>query len=122
QIADTRSLVKAARALRVHHATAFRRLTELERRAGTPMFDRLPGGYVPTPAARKLVAAARGLRLAFRDFDAQLSDARRSVTEPLRVTTSDGLASGFFAPLIRAFGDAHPEIVVDLIVENRVLS
>jgi DNA-binding transcriptional LysR family regulator len=122
EIADTGSLVKAARALDVHHATAFRRLAELDRRAGTPMFNRRREGYVPTAAARGLIASARRLRSAFREFDAQLSETDRTMAEPLRVTTSDGLASGFFAPLLRAFGDAHPAIVVELIVENRVLS
>ena len=56
EVADTGSLTKAAKALRIHHATAFRRLCDLEKRAGAPMFERLPHGYVPTSAAHKLLA------------------------------------------------------------------
>jgi DNA-binding transcriptional LysR family regulator len=122
EVAETGSLVKAARQLRVHHATAFRRLAELEKRARAPLFDRLPQGYVPTAVTQKLVASARRLRSAFREFDMQLAEGERAIATPLRVTTSDGLASGFFAPLLRAFSDAHPEIVAELVVENRVLS
>jgi len=121
-VAETGSLVKGAKQLRVHHATAFRRLAQLETQAGGPLFDRLPQGYIPTAAARKLLGSARRLRSLFGEFDAQLAAGERSMTAPLRVTTSDGLAAGFFAPLLRAFGEAHPDIVVELVVENRVLS
>ena len=121
-VAETGSLVKGARLLGVHHATAFRRLAELEKHTGGPLFDRLPQGYVPTPTARKLLGSARRLRSLFREFDAQLAAGERAMTAPLRVTTSDGLAAGFFPPLLRAFGEVHPDILVELVVENRVLS
>src|SRR5687768_3490715 len=59
QIADTGSLTKAAKALGVHHATAFRRLTDLEQHIGAVVFERLPQGYVPTKAGETLLTAAR---------------------------------------------------------------
>ena len=122
EIADTGSLAKAAKELRIHHATAFRRLCDLEKRAGALMFERLPHGYVPTPAAHKLLASARRLRVEMRNFDAQLREFDTEDAPPLRVTTSDGLASSFLPPLLRFFHEAHPDVAVDLVVENRILS
>lgn len=122
EVADTGSLTKAAKALRIHHATAFRRLCDLEKRAGAPMFERLPHGYVPTSAAHKLLASARRLRAEMRSFDEQLRELDTHGAPALRVTTSDGLASAFLPPLLRTFHDAHPDVTVDLIVENRVLN
>jgi DNA-binding transcriptional LysR family regulator len=122
ELAATGSLLKTARSLAVHHATAFRRLAELERKAGQPLFDRLPRGYVPTAAGQRLLAAAQRLRSELREFDARVLQLDRAADAPLKVTTSDGLAAAFFPPILRAFGDAHPAITIDLIVENRVMS
>ena len=122
QVAETGSLTKAAKALGVHHATAFRRLTDLEQHIGAAIFERLPQGYVPTPAGERLLIAARRLQSELRDFDARLQDFNASTAVPLRVTTSDGLAYAFVPDLLRAFSEANPGIFVDLVVENRVLS
>ena len=52
-LAESGSLARAAQALGVHHATAFRRLADMEHKAGSRLFDRLPGGYQPSrPPAR----------------------------------------------------------------------
>lgn len=79
QIAGTGSLTKAAKALGIHHATAFRRLTDLEQHIGVAMFERLPQGYVPTMAGERLLIAARRLQSELLDFDAQLQDLNASL-------------------------------------------
>ena len=122
EIAESGSLIKAAKLMRVHHATAFRRLVEVERRTGALLFERLAQGYVPTAAMRNLLPDARKLRGQLRDLDSRIVGINRLAHEPLKVTTSDGLAAAFFPRLLHAFNDAHPDIVVNLIVENRVMS
>ena len=121
-IAESGNLIKAAKALRVHHATAFRRLSELEKRTGTLLFERLAQGYVATSATRKLLPSARRLHGDLRELDAKALQLTGTASEPLRVTTSDGLAIAFMPPLLQRFSASHPDIVVNLIVENRVLS
>jgi DNA-binding transcriptional LysR family regulator len=59
EIAESGSLIKAAKLLRVHHATAFRRLVELERRTGALLFERLAQGYVPQPVGLHSRATAQ---------------------------------------------------------------
>lgn len=122
QVAETGSLTKAAKAIGVHHATAFRRLADLEQHSGAAMFERLPQGYVLTMAGERLLVSARRLQAELREFDAQLSDLNAGTAAPLRVTTSDGLAYAFLPELLRAFNEANPGILIDLLVENRVLS
>ena len=122
EIAESGSLIKAAKILRVHHATAFRRIVELEKRTGALLFERLPQGYVPTAAMLQLLPATRKLRSQFRELDMRVLEINSAAHEPLKVTTSDGLAAAFLPRLLRAFNDAHPDIVVNLIVENRIMS
>jgi len=119
-LVESGSLAKAAHALGVHHATAFRRLADMEHKAGSRLFDRLPGGYQPTPAGALLIEPARLLRGQLREFDARVLNFDRAPAGTVRVTTSDGLASAYLAPHLQAFAAAYPGIVVELAVENRI--
>lgn len=120
-LADSGNLARAAQALGVHHATAFRRLADTEAKAGALLFDRLPSGYALTEAGRLLVEPARRLREQMLEFDARVLNFDRALNGRIRVTASDGLASGYLAPHLAAFSRAHPDIEVDLMVENRTL-
>ena len=53
-IADHGSLAGAARNLKLNHSTVFRRLNALEEDLDTRLFDRLPEGYVLTPAGERM--------------------------------------------------------------------
>jgi DNA-binding transcriptional LysR family regulator len=119
-IADSGSLVKAAQALGVHHATAFRRLTDMEHMARSLLFERLPHGYELTRAGELLVEPARQLQRQFREFDARVLNFDQALTGTVRVTTSDGLATAFLAPHFRSFSEICPQIVIELVVENHV--
>lgn len=119
-LADSGSLAKAAQTLNVHHATAFRRLADMEHKAGALLFDRLAQGYRLSRAGELLLAPARELSRQFRAFDAHVLNQDRVAAGTVRVTTSDGLASDFVARHFRGLAAAHPEIVIDLVVENRL--
>lgn len=119
-IADRGSLGKAAQALGVHHATAFRRLSDMEHKARARLFERLAQGYRATRAGELLIEPARLLRRQLEEFDARVLNFDRALAGTVRVTTSDGLATGYLAPHFRAFAAAYPEIAIDLVVENRL--
>jgi DNA-binding transcriptional LysR family regulator len=120
EIADSGSLAAAAQALGVHHATAFRRLADMEHKARARLFERLAHGYRPTRAGTLLLDPARLLREQLREFDARVLNFDRTLAGTVRVTTSDGLASAYLAPHFRAFAAAYPDIVIELQVENRM--
>jgi len=119
-LAETGNLARAARALGVHHATAFRRLADLEHRARARLFERLPHGYRLTRAGERVLAPARDVQVALRDLDARVLEEDRAVAGPVRLTTSDGLATAFLAPHLRALAEAHPGLALELLVENRL--
>ena len=119
-VADSGSLVKAAQALGVHHATAFRRLADMEHMARALLFERLPHGYELTRAGKLLIEPARQLQRQLQEFDARVLNFDQALAGTVRVTTSDGLATAYLAPHFQAFIKAYPQIVIDLVVENRV--
>jgi DNA-binding transcriptional LysR family regulator len=119
-LAEHGNLARAARAVGVHHATAFRRLADLEHRARARLFERLPHGYRLTRAGERVAAPAAELQRALRALDATVLEEDRVVAGPVRVTTSDGLATAYLAPHLRALADAHPGLTLELLVENRL--
>ena len=57
-IADTKSLNGAADILNINHSTVFRRLSDLEKRIGTMLFERHRSGYALTPAGEEMAQLA----------------------------------------------------------------
>lgn len=117
------SLTSAARALGVNHSTAFRRLVGLERRLGARLFERLPAGlYAPTPAGERMAAAAERMEVETAALDRDILGADLRLSGRLKITCPETLAFGLLSPFIAHFRCAHPGIVLDMVVDNRVLS
>ncbi len=122
-LARAGSLSAAAKALGVVHSTAFRRLADLEARLNVRLFERLPAGlYAPTQAGERMAAAAERIETEAAALGRDLLGADLRLSGRLRVTCSETLALRILTPAIAEFRRAHPGIVVDLVVDNRVLS
>jgi DNA-binding transcriptional LysR family regulator len=118
-----RSLTAAARSLAIDHSTAFRRLNALEKRLGVRLFERLPGGsYEPTPAGERMAAAAERLEDEALALDRDIAGRDHRLSGRLRVTSSETLAYSRLTRHLAGFRRAHPGIVVELAITNRVLS
>lgn len=117
------SLTAAAVTLGIDHSTAFRRLKALEQRLGVRLFERLPGGaYQPTEAGARMVAGAERMEDEALALDRDISGRDHRLCGRLRVTSSEALAYSRLTTFLAAFQQAHPGIVVELAVDNRVLS
>ena len=117
------SLTHAATALGVDHSTVFRRLNALEERLGVRLFERLPGGsYQPTAAGERMAAAAERMEDEALALDRDIAGRDHRLSGRLRVTSSETLAYSLLTGQIAAFREAHPGIVVELAIDNRVLS
>lgn len=117
------SLTVAAQALGIDHSTAFRRLKALEARLGVRLFERLPGGaYQTTDAGARMAAGAERMETEAAALDRDITGRDRRLCGRLRVTSSETLAYGRLTVHLAAFRRAHPGIVVELAVDNRVLS
>lgn len=122
-VARSGGLIGAARALKIDHSTAFRRLHAVEARLGQPLFERLPGGsYEPTPVGERMAAAAERMEDETLALARDIAGRDPRLTGRLKVTSSETLAHRLLTPHLAAFRRAHPGIVVELTIDNRVLS
>lgn len=118
-----RSLAAAAETLRVDHSTAFRRLKALESRLGVRLFERSTGGaYQATEAGERMAAAAERMEDEVLAMDRDITGRDHRPCGRLRVTSSETLAFSRLTCHLAAFRQAHPGIVVELTVDNRVLN
>ena len=117
------SLTGAAKALGIDHSTAFRRLNAVETRLGVRLFERLPGGsYEATAAGERMAAAAERMEDEALALDRDIAGRDRRLSGPLRVTSSETLAYRELTRHLAVFRKQHPGIVVELAIDNRVLS
>jgi DNA-binding transcriptional LysR family regulator len=117
------SLGGGATALGINHSTAFRRLNALEEKVGTRLFERLPGGvYHPTAEGERVAGAAERIETEADTLVREVTGSDRRLTGALRVTSSETLAYSVLTKQLARFREAHPGIVVELVVDNRVLS
>ena len=117
------SLTGAAKALGIDHSTAFRRLNAVEARLGVRLFERLPGGsYEATAAGERMAAAAERMEDEALALDRDIVGRDRRLTGHLRVTSSETIAYRELTRHLAVFRKQHPGIVVELAIDNRVLS
>jgi DNA-binding transcriptional LysR family regulator len=117
------SLTVAAGALGIDHSTAFRRLKVLEKKLGVRLFERLPGGsYRASAAGERMAAAAGRMEHETLSLDRDIAGRDRRLAGKLRVTSSETIAYSRLNRHLAAFLQAHPGIVVELVIDNRVLN
>lgn len=122
-IARADTLGGGAAALGINHSTAFRRLNALEEKLGVRLFERLPGGvYRPTAEGERVAATAERVETEADALGREVGGRDQRLTGALRVTSSETLAYSLLTTELARFRQAHPGIVVELVVDNRILS
>ncbi|MGH6717732.1 MAG: LysR family transcriptional regulator [Alphaproteobacteria bacterium] len=119
-VARAGSLSGAARALGVHHATVFRRLGTIEQRLGVRLFERLASGYVPTPAGQEVAEAAARIEDDLAVLGRRVAGHDLRLTGTVRLATVDTLATLILPPHLAALREAHPGIVLEVVVAPTV--
>ena len=118
-----RGLTGAAKPLGINHSTVFRRLQSIEARLGIALFERLPGGvYVPTEGGVRAIAAAERIEGEVLGLARDIAGRDTRLGGRLRVTSSETLAYRLLTRHIARFRRKHPGVVVELVIDNRVLS
>lgn len=121
-IMESGTLSGAAATLHVSHPTLSRRLQLMERRLGTRLFERTPGGLRPTEAGEEV----RALALRFRDEVASLERRIGGRDEghdgPVRVTAPDAVSEYLLPDVLAAVCRAHAGLQLELHVSNDVIS
>lgn len=121
-IAETGSLSGASRALRISHATVFRRLSDMERRLGVTLFERSRTGYTPTLAGDDLTASAKRVQSEVNGAERRIIGQNLTLTGSLRITTTDTLFAGLLSPLLANFRQRYPDITLEVVISNQLQS
>jgi len=117
RIVDEGSLVRAARRLRRSAPAVTRALAGLEGRLGVRLIDRTTRRLAPTEAGRLLYDRARTV---LGDYEAATLGAREApVRGLLRVAAPVQFGRRHVAPIVAAFLDSHPDIEVELLLNDR---
>lgn len=117
RIVEEGSLVRAAGRLRRSAPAVTRALASLESRMGVRLIDRTTRRLAPTEAGRLLYDKARGV---LGEYEAATLGARDApVRGLLRIAAPVQFGRRHVAPIVTAFLDAHADIEVELLLNDR---
>ena len=121
-VARAGSLSGAARSLGVNHSTVFRRVGAFEELLGVRLFERLPSGYLLTPAGEELREAAQRIEEEILAVGRQLRGQDLRLSGSLRLTTIDMLALWLLPRHLASFRRDYPGIELEVSVSNAALN
>src|SRR5258706_5910850 len=118
-VARARSLAGAARALDLRHSTVFRRIEEVERRLGQPLFDRNRGGWTANELGETAARAAQAMEESSLEAERRLLGADRSLAGGGRRGTSELLGGDLLARPIQPLLAPPPAIGIHVDLSQR---
>ncbi len=121
-LGDLGSYTAAAQRLGVSKAAMSQHIADLERAAGVPLVSRTTRSVRLTEAGQQLTDATRG---AFEQIERGLAGVKDLATTPrglLRVTAPVALGRQQIMPRLPDFLRAHPEVRIELVLNDQVLS
>lgn len=118
QIARTGSFSKGAREMKLSQPTASRIIALLEEQLGTTLFARSTRGFMITDAGTAYLARIQPILHSLEEADNAMrgGDHLRGV---LRIAVSSIFASRVIVPRLGTFLAKHPDLQVELVVEDR---
>jgi DNA-binding transcriptional LysR family regulator len=120
-IAEQGSFARAASQLGVSPSALSQTIRGLEERLGIRLLNRTTRSVAPSEAGARLLAR---LLPALADLDAAVADVRALRDAPagtLRINATRLAAIHYLAPLIAPFQRAYPDVVLDVLVEDRLV-
>lgn len=118
-VAKVGTVSGAAELLGVHHATVIRHIDALEDRLGVRLFQRHARGYTPTEAGDDLLRVAQATDDQFSQLAGRIKGQGDAVSGELVVTSLGGI-SHLLVPVLAAFQQEYPDIVVRYLTGDRL--
>jgi DNA-binding transcriptional LysR family regulator len=113
------SLSGAARSLGMTQPSLGRHIRELEESLGVPLFARSQQGLAPTDVAHELLTHAQAMASASAALRRAATVRQDVVAGVVRITASDVIGVEVLPPILAAFREQHPGIVIELSLTNR---
>ena len=120
-IAEKGNFARAAGQLRISASTLSQTIRQLEERLGVRLFNRTTRSLALTDAGQRLLTR---LKPALAEIQAAVDDVNRLRSTPaglLRVHAPRQAAITFIEPVLSAFHEAFPEIVLDITIDDAVI-
>lgn len=121
-VSRTGSIRSAATQLGVNHSTVSRRIGQLEKKLGVRLFDKLPTGYVITPAGEEIVNFACQIEDQTNAMERQIYGRDTELSGNLRVTLTEALATHLLMPDFQNFTQTYPGINIELVISDEEFS
>lgn len=120
-VAETGSLSAAGKQLGLNHTTVLRRVNQLEQQLGQRLFIRHQRGYRLTESGHVLLEKGKSLMADMQLLQNNLSVLGHSPSGTLRISTVSDFSQSL-APLIAGFRQQYPQIRIETIATDEVLS
>ena len=116
------SVRAAATGLGVNHSTVLRRIAQLEAQLGARLFEKLPTGYVLTPAGDEILELAGSMESVASQLQTRVLARDQSLSGTLRVAIPPLLATDLLMPDFAAFSRRHPAIELKIISSYEIVN
>lgn len=117
-VSQSGSIRGAATQLGVNHSTVSRRINQLEKKLGVRLFDKLPTGYLITPAGEEIIDYARQIEEQANAMERQVYGRDTELSGKLRVTLPEVLATHLLMPEFEKFSQTYPGIHLELVISD----
>lgn len=120
-VAGAGSLTHAGDTLHLSQSAVSRQIRALEDKLDVTLFHRHARGLILTEQGELLFEATCDMSKKLETTEARIRDSEDEVFGELRVTTTIGFGTLWLAPRIGKLYDKHPDLKIDLQLEERVL-
>jgi DNA-binding transcriptional LysR family regulator len=120
-VARTRSFTRAAAEMGLSPSALSHAMRSLEKRLGVVLLARTTRSVAPTPAGERLLRSLDPALAEVAEGLAALADWRGAPSGALRLTTFHYAAREILAPRLPAFLLEHPDVSVEVIVDDRLV-
>ncbi|GKY87976.1 LysR family transcriptional regulator [Sinisalibacter aestuarii] len=120
-VADAGSLTHAGDSLNLSQSAVSRQIRALEESLNATLFHRHARGLILTEQGELLFDATKAMAQRLETAEARIRDSKEEVFGELRVTTTTGFGSLWLAPRLPKLYEQHPDLKIDLMLEERVL-
>jgi DNA-binding transcriptional LysR family regulator len=117
-VVEAGNFVRAAEALGLTQSGVSRAVARLETRVGVRLFDRTPRAVSLTDEGRRFHAQVAPLLAGLEEAASQTAGAARTVQGRLKVNADPWFARLVLAPRLLGFLDAHPQLLLELVIRD----
>ena len=115
-IAETGTFTSAAKKLCITQSAVSHAVAELERQAGTALFDRLPKGVALTRCGASLLEESRNILTACRNLDRRMNHLEENT--PVHIVSSITIASFLLPKILSEWKTSFPQIQISVRVAS----